>query len=408
MTMAIRPSLTRFSIRLGCLSLLLLPALPAQELMELRLKDGRVLVGDVQGVGENYRVQTSAGQVTVAQRDVAQTRNKADLQRDLRGLASSSGDSPFARINVARQARDYGLDREMWRHLDGAVEQLEQAEAQSAGTDATWRLLRDFLAELEPELLDKDLRQAPTSKRVEAMLREFRANTSPARELALVELLVREPNADQLLRQHARRDAGFRQRIAALRALERRSLAGNERFVLRTAVLDRNEKVRTAAIEIGRDSATADDVHYMAGGLAHPNAKVRVRTAEALAEIGHRAALEPLVKAGPFAAAGLASADDGGATRGHVAFLRQTSYIRDFDVEVAQASFIADPKVDVIQSGSVLDVTVAGISTVRIVRAYRGALQRLAGSDPGADPRIWANWLANLPAPATPAKTAGR
>jgi type II secretory pathway component GspD/PulD (secretin) len=42
--------------------------------------------------------------------------------------------------------------------------------------------------------------------------------------------------------------------------------------------------------------------------------------------------------------------------RGHVAVINQTSYVRDFDVEVAQAAFIADPKVDVIQDGIVLDV----------------------------------------------------
>ena len=42
--------------------------------------------------------------------------------------------------------------------------------------------------------------------------------------------------------------------------------------------------------------------------------------------------------------------------RGHVAVLNQTAFVRDFDVEVAQASFIADPKVDVVQDGIVLDV----------------------------------------------------
>ncbi|MFO0418334.1 MAG: hypothetical protein ACK53T_02895 [Planctomycetota bacterium] len=42
--------------------------------------------------------------------------------------------------------------------------------------------------------------------------------------------------------------------------------------------------------------------------------------------------------------------------RGHVAVTNQTTYVRDFDVEVAQAAFIADPKVDVVQDGLVLDV----------------------------------------------------
>ncbi len=40
----------------------------------------------------------------------------------------------------------------------------------------------------------------------------------------------------------------------------------------------------------------------------------------------------------------------------NMAVINQTSYIRDFDVEVAQSSFIADPKVDVIHDGVVLDV----------------------------------------------------
>jgi general secretion pathway protein D len=42
--------------------------------------------------------------------------------------------------------------------------------------------------------------------------------------------------------------------------------------------------------------------------------------------------------------------------RANVSVINQTSYVRDFDVEVAQASFIADPKIDVIHDGIVLDV----------------------------------------------------
>jgi type II secretory pathway component GspD/PulD (secretin) len=44
------------------------------------------------------------------------------------------------------------------------------------------------------------------------------------------------------------------------------------------------------------------------------------------------------------------------AQRAHVAVMNQTSYVKDYEVEVAQASFIADPKVDVIQDGLILDV----------------------------------------------------
>lgn len=42
--------------------------------------------------------------------------------------------------------------------------------------------------------------------------------------------------------------------------------------------------------------------------------------------------------------------------RANMAVINQTSYVRDFEVEVAQASFIADPKIDVIHDGVVLDI----------------------------------------------------
>ena len=47
--------------------------------------------------------------------------------------------------------------------------------------------------------------------------------------------------------------------------------------------------------------------------------------------------------------------------RANVSVINQTSYVRDFDVEVAQASFIADPKIDVIHDGIVRGVTVTPV-----------------------------------------------
>src|SRR5690606_30459413 len=184
------------------------------------------------------------------------------------------------------------------------------------------------------ELLPRTLRQAPLEKRVLAMLRLVPANIIASRAAAIEELLVREPGADQYLRQQARRNSNERQRIAALAALQRRKVSGNDRFVLRTAVFDTSKKVRATAVDLGKVTVQADDIAYMAGGLANSNAKVRVRTAEALGNLGHNAAVELLVKAGPYAASGLAAAGgDGSQTRAHVAFLNQQAYIRDFDVE---------------------------------------------------------------------------
>lgn len=381
-----------------------LPAI-SQELMELRLKDGRVLVGQVAPKGDNYEVTTRDASVTVAQSDVVDRRKREQLLATLRAKVKGSDDTAFAHLNLAKLALEYGLEREMWRLLDKTLVKLSEPTTSNRANPVE-RRLRDFLAQLEPELLPRKLRQAPLDKRLTAMLRLVPANTIASRGAAIEELLVREPLADQYLRHQARHNSNERQRIAALAALQRRKVIGNDRFVLRTAVFDTSKRVREAAIEIGKPSVGESDITYMASGLANANAKVRVRTAAALGELGHEAAISLLVKAGPYAASGLAAADGGaGQTRAHVAFLNQQAYIRDFDVEVAQSAFIADPKVDVLQSGSVLDVTVSGIYEVRtIVKAYRSALKQLTSEDPGADPRLWGMWLEKL-APKQPVET---
>ncbi len=247
-------------------------------------------------------------------------------------------------------------------------------------------------------LLPLKHRGASTKVRVHQLLDGLRSDAGVGRTAAVEELLVREPNADEDLRHEARTNQSAPRRIAALGALRRRGLAGNDQFVLRTAILDGNSDVRHAAIGLSRGRLDGDDIAYLATGLAHENAKVRVRTADALGELGHPDAVKLLVLAGPHAAKGLAASDGPGAgVRGHIAFLQQQAYIRDFNVEVAQAAFIADPQVGVLQSGSVLDVTVFGVvEEVTIVQSYRGALKKLTNQDPGGQPAGWPGWLANL------------
>lgn len=368
---------------------------------ELRLRDGRIIVGKVTSRADTYEVATRDGVVVVAKAEVESHRDDDALRRDLADQTRRAGPGAFGQLQLAIQARAYGLEPELWRHLDRVV-------AQPGGSDALQRQLADFLGQLEPELLPRKWRRAPTSARVHQLLDLLRADTGPGRTAAIEELLVREPNADQDLRQQARRNSAPRRRVGALSALQRRELAGNDRFVLRTAVLDGSAEVRQAAAALGRGKVTGDDVVYLATGLGHENAKVRVRTAEALGTLGHADAVKLLVLAGPHAAVGVA-AGGGDGVRGHIAILQQQAYIRDYDVEVAQAAFIADPKIDVLQSGSVLDVTVAGVVEVRtIVHAYRQALKQLTAHDPGDDPRRWAAWMAALPQAPAPTPTTGR
>lgn len=375
---------------------------------EVRLHDGRVLIGTVQKKGEQgeiWEVTTRDGVVTVAKSDVKEHFTDEQLRAKLAELVRHSEDTTFGNLQLAMHARGVGLLPEMWRHLDRALEPRALATASAP----LQQRLRDFLGSLESEVLPRRWRGAATKVRVHQLLDGLHAATSPGRAAATEELLVREPNADQDLRFEARRNTAPRQRIAALQALQRRSLTGNDRFVLRSAILDGDQAVRTAAVDASRSTVRGDDVAYLATGLAHSNAKVRVRTAEALGGLGHPDAVKLLVLAAPSAGTGLAAGGGGEGVRGHIAILQQQSYIRDFDVEVAQAAMIADPKVDVLQSGTVLDVTVAGTMEVRtILRAYRSSLHRLTQNDPGEDPRRWPTWLEQMQPPSAPATTPKR
>lgn len=308
--------------------------------------------------------------------------------------------SPLQLAKLA--ANDERID-DMWAQLDRATK-----TAGKENDAAVTQQLRDFVATLEPLLLADNLRQAPTSERVAALLKPARSNERRGKATTRIELLAREPRANQLLRHAARHNASPARRLTALAALDRRGEPGNQRFVIRTAIVDRSKLVRRDVLKIVRLKATKQHVHYLAAGLQHASGKVRKRTADALGGLGHPAAIGLLVKAGPHAATGLAGGSDGTTTRGHVAFLTQTSYVRDFDVEVASAAFIADPKVDVLQAGAVLDATVMGVTNVRSIRhAYRRALRKLTQQDPGRDPSQWAKKLQKQLAATTPPVTGG-
>lgn len=301
----------------------------------------------------------------------------------------------FTHLQMARAARKDGKLAEMWRQLDRSIKALPQdREAPVA------RQLRNFLATTERHFLRNDSQQMTRTGRVEALLGHARQNHQPSKAAAIIELLVREPHIDTALQKHARHNTSSARRLAALAAIDRRPGDGNRRFVLRTAVVDRSKTVRQDVLNIVRTSACRADVDYLAAGLGHRSPKVRMRAAQALGNLGHHSAIDLLVKAGPVAAVGLA--DGGATTRAHVAFLRQKSYIRDFDVEVASAAFVADPKIDVLQEGSVLDATVMGVTVQRTIRRYyRRALKQLSGKDPGKDVTKWAAKMAKATRPST-------
>jgi hypothetical protein len=372
---------------------------------EFRLHDGRVIVGRPVEKGSTFEVVTRDGVVIVPKAEVKQRASDADLRDRLAAQAKGTDDSMYAHLHLAGDAFRYGLDAEVFEHLDLALAARDAGERNEAAGLA--RRLADFLGQLEPAVLPARHRGQKTDVRVQQLLQALRTDGGAGRAAAIEELLVREPGADQELRRQARTNSSPARRMLALAALERRPLAGNDRFLLRTTILDGNESVRSTAAAMLRPSIDSEAIAYLGAGLLHPNSKMRIRTAEALADLGHADAVKLLVMAGPQAHTAAAGGGSD-ALRSHIAIVQQQAYIRDFDVEVASSSFIADPKIGLLQSGVVLDVGTIDIVTVRttVVRAYRTSLQKLTNSDPGDNPAHWASWLAQR-AGANPPPTTG-
>ena len=104
------------------------------------------------------------------------------------------------------------------------------------------------------------------------------------------------------------------------------------------------------------------------------NLRLVANAAEALADLGDPRALGYIVKR---------LTSHGSSARAFVSFINQVSYVRDYDVEIAQASNIANPDVAIIQDGVVLDVRVidAGYTKTWIEPILVGAASRLAGRE---------------------------
>ncbi len=375
-----------FGLTTGLLVLGAVTAAPSDD--EVRLADGRVLVGTVQRDGDTVSIETVEGTVRVAEGEVVRVRTSAELEAELERLAAASPAGAHTDLELARMARGWGLLPQMWRRLDRCV---EDADA-SAGVQ---RRLNDFLATLEPELLPLEVRQAGMPARARALVRQVRDAAGPARAAAVVGVLATIGDAERVLLDSARRAALPEQRWAAMRALAQRG-EHHRGFVRMRAILDRDRELRR---EIARSEVSAGDpvatLQQWTPGLLHDDPAIRIRTANAMAELGAEQAVEVLAAAGPIAGTPRAAAG-GIAKRAHMFQTTTRSIVRDFDVEIAQAAAVANPVIGTATSGVSFDVAVPAVVTKRVAieKAYRRALHKLTGEDPGPRTDQWAGWSA--------------
>lgn len=353
---------------------------------EVRLTDGRTIYGEVHNRGGVLVIDTKEGTVSVAANEVQRVRSEAELRTELAGLASRCEPmSAFSCLHLAHVARDFALDDEMWAYLDKAMGHTQIPASVQERMDG-------FLGTLEPELLSARWRKASAPVRAREILLRLRDGEPKAKQIAAARVLAGLEGAATELRARARSLTLPDQRAVANAAVFTADTDEARRFVYRTAVFDDAAEVRRGAVELVRTGFGQEATAYLAPALVHDNPKVRMRAAEAMAGIGDASAAALIVRAAPVAAA----TGEYGGTRAHAAFLTQQSYIKDFDVEVAQASFIANPKVDALTWGSVIDVRIGAVTTSRIhiVEAFRRAVVQLEGADPGTDPATWERWLA--------------
>ena len=179
-------------------------------------------------------------------------------------------------------------------------------------------------------------------------------------------------------------------REAALQAIARTVPADGLEPAIARMLLDDREDVREAA----RAAVAAydhDGIAYpVSRALATDDAQVRAAAMDAAQSMKLTRTVGALVR-------NLRRVDSSGKTRAYLSSVTHTSYVSDFDVEIAQSAVIGQPVVKVLQHGVVQDVGIAGVFSQRIPRTERARivnlLSALTGESFGDQPGRWNEWL---------------
>ncbi len=395
---------------IGCLAALLLAsaAAPAQDVV--RLKNGKTVAGKARDGMLAVDVETAAGRVRIPWRGIERIDRAASLQEEYRKRRSRiARDDATGHFLLALWCRKMGLAREMKTHLERVLEiDPDHRGARSAlgfekvsdrwvaGEEALaakgfvrrggrWVLAEE--AEYEDLVRSRERPLSGDERKASDLIRKAADENPRVAKYARTALAalpweaVRKP----LYRALGRSDAGIR--AFAARELGRRKVEEAARPLIRTALLDTKPEVRAVAVRALREIDRPDALFPLVRVLGSSRPAIRMNAARAVAGFGDVRGVEYLVTR--------LAQNWGPSTRVNLQVLRQISYIRDFDVEIAQASQIGDPIVGILQEGVVLDVRVLGANrkmTLVERRVLRNALRDLTGVDQGDRPEAWAAW----------------
>lgn len=324
----------------------------------------------------------------------APARGADQLEREARAALAEAASPPGRLALLAQQALGEGRARLAFDLFDGALERApDHARTLELLESLAPRVGLDLELPSPAECLE--LQEQELAQSIASALRTAGRLAPSLREVAVVRLrdlmrpdLLREVGAASL------RDLDAGQRACAALVLRRTAPGAEVETLLERSLLDSDQEVRK--------QASAALAHVTDGGVAAPAVRLldsehpllRVHAAQALGWMGKSEAVAPLAET-------LLAADRDSNARSPRAFSYfggSTSYLQDFDVEVATGGALADPRVGNLAEGALLDVRVLGTSggpaklARRFERELEAALVRITGDDPGDGPDAWRRW----------------
>ncbi|MHC4473006.1 MAG: HEAT repeat domain-containing protein [Planctomycetota bacterium] len=390
--------------------LLVLVSLPVGAQDVVRLKGGEIIAGKVTDGLLEVRVETPAGTVRVPWSEIEGI-DRPDHVRSLftKRAKEVKADDAAGHFLLAVWCRRHGLAKEMETEL-GKVLQIEPehraaraalgyekvGEKWVAGTEileAKGFVRRDDRWILEEEAAYEDM--------LKARKKALSEKEEKARDLIL-KAADENPRISKYALAALEGKSWDALRIPLFRALghkkpEVRELAAAQlgrigeleavRPLLRSAVLDTKEPVREASVAALKSIGQPDAIYPLARALASNHPQIRMHAAAAIGGFGDIQGVEYLVQR--------LKMNWGPSGRVNIQVMNQVTYIRDFDVEIAQRAQIGDPIVGILREGVILDVQVFGVDrTVTTVerRVIYGALRNLTGQDLPEKPDAWAKW----------------
>lgn len=281
---------------------------------------------------------------------------------------------------ASREALHQGRTEEGWK---GGAELLRARGF--VPYDGRWMLQAE--ADAARRLADSKRKVTDEEKRAAGLLESLGDANPRVRAFAAEALASVEPALQRRLW-----NVGIRHRNAAVRAAAAKGLGvkGDEtvvRSLLRTAILDGDASVRQAAALSLKAVDLPDIAWPINRAMYSENARTRTYAAEAAGIMGSRRSVETLIRRVHWTA--------GPTSRVNIQVYNQVSYIRDFDVEIAQLAQIGDPIIGQLSEGVILDAQVYGAEgweTAVERRAYTTALANITGKDFGTDLAAWRKW----------------